>query len=223
MNILFIHQNFPGQFRHLANYFAAQSDCKVIGVGEALNHSPKNLGYQTLFYAKPQGSGRQTHHYLRPLESCVRRGQKVARTLIDLKRMGFTPNLVCVHPGWGEGLYIKDIYPDAQLVNHCEFYYHSRNSNIDFDPEFPSDFDDLFRIRTLNSNILLSLIAADRGVSPTEYQRSRFPPELQSKIDCIHEGIDTERLRPRPEAQFTHPNLGAAAQPHRRSDYLHQP
>ncbi len=49
---------------------------------------------------------------------------------------------------------------------------------------------------------LLGLEAADLGVSPTHWQRSRYPRELQSKISVVHEGIDTTQLRPDAQAVF---------------------
>jgi len=32
MNVLFIHQNFPGQFRHLVKRFASSKDSRVVGI-----------------------------------------------------------------------------------------------------------------------------------------------------------------------------------------------
>lgn len=204
MRYLFIHQNFPGQFRHVAKALAHDTTHEVIAIGatenlrgrSALHPRIRVLGYQ------PHGQGhKETHHYLRDFESQIRRGQAVVRMLLKLRdEEGFHPDVVLVHPGWGEGLFVKDIYPNARIIQYFEYYYQSQDGDVGFDPEFPSTLDDQLRIRIKNSTQLHSLIDCDRGISPTYWQRSRYPVEIQSKIKVIHEGIDTNVVKPDPTA-----------------------
>lgn len=208
MNILFIHQNFPGQYRHLAPALAAQGHT-VIGVGEKnnLKNYPHIPGVQRIGYPTPQPAGEATHRYLRGFEGQVRRGQQVARSVLALKEKGFTPDLMLGHPGWGEILYLKDIHPQVPLVGLFEFYYHGQGQDSGFDPEFALDpnfaLDGLCRIRTKNVNNLLALEAVDVGVCPTAYQKSVMPPEYQGKLRILHDGINTQVAKPDPEATFT--------------------
>lgn len=125
------------------------------------------------------------------MEAAVRRGQSVARVALDLRRRGFRPDVICAHPGWGEALFLKDVFPEAKLQVYLEFYYRAHGSDMNFDPEFPSNFDDLFRVRIRNGTQLLSLEAADAAISPTQWQRSQFPSLLRDRIDVIHDGVDT--------------------------------
>ena len=37
MRLLFVHQNFPGQYRHLAAHYAAQPGNEVVAVGDKSN------------------------------------------------------------------------------------------------------------------------------------------------------------------------------------------
>lgn len=204
MRFLFIHQNFPGQFRYIAKALAEEPDNQVIGIGDtanlksrpALHPKVRELGYTV------HGTGnKNTHHYLRDYEGHVRRGQSVVRLLLKLRdEEGFQPDVVMVHPGWGEGLFIKDVFPKAKLVMYCEYYYQMEDSDVGFDPEFPSTFDDQLRIRIKNSTQLQSLVACDLAISPTEWQKSRYPAEFQHKIQVIHEGIDTDIVKPDPNA-----------------------
>jgi glycosyltransferase involved in cell wall biosynthesis len=62
--------------------------------------------------------------------------------------------------------------------------------------EFPSTLDEMFRIRIKNSTQLYSLIDCDLAISPTNWQRSRQPDDFQSKITVIHNGIDTDLVKP---------------------------
>lgn len=210
MRYLFIHQNFPGQFRHVAAALASDPRNTVLALGDATQlprNTPAHPAVQLLGYTPPPAATSSMHPYLRGLETQTRRGQAVARGLLELKAQGFTPEVICAHPSWGEALFVKDVFPDARLLVHCEFYYRSRGSDMNFDPEFPSKMDALLRLRLRNAAHLLSLEAADQGVSPTRWQWQQFPAELRSKISVCHEGIDTATLRPDANAVFEHGGL----------------
>ena len=140
------------------------------------------------------------------MESAVQSGQAVVRVLEQLKAQGFKPDIALAHIGWGEVLYFKEVYPEVPLLNYCEFFYHGRGSDAGFDPEFPITRDDKLRIRTQNAPLLLSLSAMDYGISPTPWQRSLFPPEYQKRIEVLHEGVDTARVAPDPNAVLTLPD-----------------
>ena len=204
MRFLFIHQNFPGQFRHVAKALADNPAHQVIGVGEARNVQGRPALHpkiQVLTYQPHGNSHAETHHYLRDYEGHIRRGQAVARLLIQLRdEKKFTPDVVVAHPGWGEGLFLKDIFPRARHIQYFEFYYQGSGGDVGFDPEFPATLDDQLRVRIKNSTQLQSLVACDQGLSPTAWQQSRFPAEFHPKIQVIHEGVDTEVVHPDPNA-----------------------
>jgi glycosyltransferase involved in cell wall biosynthesis len=207
VNFLFIHQNFPGQYPHLAQILAQQGH-QVIGLGESANlqNRPDLPGVTRIGYPTPQPGSEGTHPYLRNFEGQVRRGQQVARSLLNLKDKGFIPDAIYAHPGWGETLYIKDIFPDVPLVGLFEFYYHGRGQDVGFDPEFTNpqrELDNLCRIRTKNVNHLLALEAVDWGICPTQYQKSVMPINFHPKLSVIHDGINTEVACPNNNAQLT--------------------
>lgn len=200
MRYLFIHQNFPGQFRHIASTLASDPANEVIGIGDSANLKGKTSIHPRirLLSYQPNGAGnKDTHHYLRDYEAHIRRGQSVVRLLLKLRdETGFKPDVIFAHPGWGEGLFLKDIFPSARVIQYCEYYYQGAGGDVGFDPEYPSTLDDQLRVRIKNSTQLQSLVACDYGVSPTHWQKSRYPEELQSKVTVIHEGIDTNVVRP---------------------------
>ncbi len=200
MRYLFIHQNFPGQFRHVAKVLADDPSNEVIGIGEApnLKSRPALHARIRVLSHQPHGSAhKETHHYLRDFEGHVRRGQSIVRLLLKLRdEEGFQPDVVVAHPGWGEGLFLKDVFPNAKIIQYFEYYYQGTGGDVGFDPEFPSTLDDQLRVRIKNSTQLHSLIGCDQGISPTAWQQSRYPAELRNKIEVIHEGIDTEIVKP---------------------------
>ncbi|MBT9314453.1 glycosyltransferase family 4 protein [Leptothoe spongobia] len=208
MKTLFIHQNFPGQYKHLAPAIAQQGH-QVFALGESINLETKAdiPGVQQFGYDPPKKlDNPETHVYLRYFEGQVRRGQQVARALLKLKRHNIIPDLILGHPGWGEILYVKDIYPTVPLIGLFEFYYRNKGHDVGFDTEFSlrSDLalDQSCSVRTKNINNLLALEAADAGICPTTYQKSVQPPEFQHKLSVIHDGIDTTVAQPNAKVEL---------------------
>lgn len=198
MKLLLIHQNFPGQFRHMAESWSRLPGWEVVGLGR--DTAPGIAGIRWFKYALHRLPKQDQHPYLRQMETAVLHGQAVARTLFELKRRGFAPDVILAHPGWGETLYVRDVFPDVRLIHFCEWYYGASGADLDFDPEFPTSFDARARIRTWNALHTLNLENCDIGVTPTHWQHSRHPEVYRDKIAVIHEGINTDILRPDPAA-----------------------
>ncbi|HEU4853585.1 MAG TPA: glycosyl transferase family 1 [Telluria sp.] len=212
MNVLFIHQNFPGQFVHLSANLAAQKGNRVVALAMRENPAPKNV--QVRKYSLLRSPAAETHPMLRDEESKVLRAEACAAAAFQLKRDGFEPDVIVAHPGWGEALFIKDVFPNAKLVVYCEYYYAAEGQDVGFDPEDPPlSFQQRCRIRMKNTTNLLSLEMADAAISPTEWQKSTYPQWARDKITVIHDGIDFTRLKFNPDARVTlaateyHPGL----------------
>jgi glycosyltransferase involved in cell wall biosynthesis len=203
LRALFIHRNFPGQYAHLAPALAARSGVTVYGIGEKPGYSAP--GVQYFDYGQAKGAGEQTHRYLRPFEGSLRRGQLLANKLVQLRDKGMKPDVIVCHPGWGEGLFLKDVFPKARTLFYWEFFYNSEGQDMGFDPAQPVTLDDAARVRVLNATQLVSLQSADWGISPTRWQWSRYPTWARRRITCLHEGVDTERCAPRADAVFRTP------------------
>jgi glycosyltransferase involved in cell wall biosynthesis len=196
--ILIIHQNFPGQFRHIALHLQQHAGVEVIGLGRET--APGLPNFKWFRYTLHRQVKADTHPYLRQMDAAVLHGQAVVRALGELKRKGFEPDTILAHPGWGETLYAKDVFPQARLIHFCEWYYSSQGADSGFDPEFPDTLDDALRIRTWNALHLLNLENCDAAIAPTHWQKSRFPAAYQDKIRVVHEGIDLDGLAPDPQA-----------------------
>ena len=186
MKLLFVHQNFPGQYKHLAAHYAAQPGNQVVAVGQKSNllKLPRILGVTTLGY--------DFHG-----KNAVARGQKVASGAFQLRKAGFRPDVVFSHIGWGESIFLKDVFPEARHLLYCEFFYRARGADLGFDPEFPATPEKVLRLRVMNAPLLMSLEASDHGVAPTRWQAQQFPEPYKPRITTIHDGIDTDVLAPR--------------------------
>jgi glycosyltransferase involved in cell wall biosynthesis len=133
-------------------------------------------------------------------ELAIRHGTAVASALRMLRDQGVIPDVIVGHSGWGETLFVKDVYPEVPLLAYFEFFYRHEGVDVDFDPEFPPSPDDSARLRVRNAVNLLSFQSADWGNAPTRWQQSLYPEEMRARISVIHEGIDTDAIRPDPDA-----------------------
>jgi glycosyltransferase involved in cell wall biosynthesis len=205
MKILFLHPNFPAQFRHLATVLGQDKQNQVV---YATNRQEGQIdGVTKVLYDKSRAARPETHHYVRPLENAVLEAQGVYRIAQKLKDQGFYPDVVYGHSGWGPTLFMKDIFPKATLICYFEWFYNAYGSDASFDPSDPINADDEARIRIKNAPILLDLATCDRGLSPTNWQRSQFPQEFHSKIKVHHDGIDTNYFQPIPNAKLVLPRI----------------
>lgn len=202
MRILILHQNFPGQFRHLARHLA-QAGHDVLGVGA--QNAPGVEGVRLIRYEikNPPKAG---HRYLKTANGAALRGEAVGKLLTELARQGWEPQAVLAHPGWGEALFVKDVFPKARLVSLFEFYYHTRGADVGFEPGEAADFDLAALLTGRNMLHLMNLERCDIGVSPTRWQKSVHPAAYQHKIHVAHEGIDTQNLCPSANARLTLPD-----------------
>ena len=205
MKILFLHPNFPAQFRHLATVLGQNKKNTVVF---ATNRREGTIpGVNKVIYDKSRTARPETHHYVRPLENAVLEAQGVYRVAQKLKDQGFYPDVVYGHSGWGPTLFMKDIFPKSTLLCYFEWFYNAYGSDASFDPSDPINADDEARIRIKNAPILLDLATCDRGLSPTAWQREQFPVEFHPKIKVHHDGIDTSYFKPVPDAKLLLPRI----------------
>jgi len=198
MRILFVHQSFPGQYRHIVRSLASSGSHQIValGINNLAEPIPKSITY--IQYKISRGNTVGLHDWLLDVDSKLIRGEACATQATQLKNDGFTPDIICAHPGWGEALFLKDIWPNVPLLCYQEFYYNSYGFDFDFDPEFSSQmaWTDRARIRFKNINPMSMLEASNWNVTPTHFQRSTFPQASRQRISVIHDGIDTTYATP---------------------------
>jgi glycosyltransferase involved in cell wall biosynthesis/DNA-binding CsgD family transcriptional regulator len=205
MRLLVIHQNFPGQFGHLVQAWNQRPGWHVRALGRAT--APGLSGFDKLTrYTLARAGNPNQHPYLRQMEDATLHGQAAVRSMLQLRSSGFSPDVILAHPGWGETLYAKDVYPDARLIHLCEWFYNPTGADLGFDPEIPVTLDDRTRIRTWNALHTLNLTNCDIGIAPTHWQRLQHPQAFLHKIRVQHEGIVTHLLTPDPKAAVRTPS-----------------
>jgi glycosyltransferase involved in cell wall biosynthesis len=207
MNILFVHQNFPGQFKHLAPRLAAFGH-RVLALTLRVKERKLWNGVEVLPYALPKTHRQSLHRWLVDLDTKVTRGEACYQAALALRESGFAPDIIIGHPGWGETMFLRDVWPEARVGLYYEFYYQAEPGISGFDPEFARPFpdDEPLRVRLKNLNNTLHLDVGDLGMSPTRFQADTYPEPFRRRISVIHDGIDTGRLTPDPGAEFPLPD-----------------
>jgi glycosyltransferase involved in cell wall biosynthesis len=198
VNVLFIHQNFPGQYKHLAPTLVAKGH-RVVAIG--MHKNAPIEGVEFVQYKTKRGTTKDIHPWVIDYEAKVIRAEACAEACHNLDQKGFVPDVIFVHPGWGEALLLREVWPDTKQIHFVEFYYGPDGKDVGFDPEFPvPSFSGRCRLNIKNTNNLMNLYTMDVGVSPTEWQKSTAPERFQSLIHAIHDGVDTDKLQPNANA-----------------------
>ncbi|MEI8265252.1 MAG: glycosyltransferase [Betaproteobacteria bacterium] len=205
MKFLFVHQNFPAQFLHLAPALAARGH-EVVGLGVNPLKAPlAGVRHITHRPSDPGPAPRDADSFSQEWAAKRARAESAAQAMTKLKAQGFQPDVVFGHPGWGEMLHARDVFPQSRHLVFAEYYYGADGGDSFFDPEFqqgPADLPSLQRLRLKNTHLLHALADCDAAVSPTDFQKSQHPATFHDRIRVIHDGIDTDRFAPDPGASI---------------------
>jgi glycosyltransferase involved in cell wall biosynthesis len=206
MRYLFVHQNFPAQFLHILRHLAAEARHDLLFITE--NRTTNLPGVRKVVHGLPQVPARNTHRDARDFEVAMIRADGVYRAANSIKMLGFKPDIIIGHHGWGELLSLQDAWPDVPLLGYHEYYYHETGLDVGFDPEFPLEQADMSRIRAKNAVNLLALTNRGHGFTPTYFQHSTYPEWSRGNIEVLHEGVNLDVCTPNPKSHGRTVSLG---------------
>lgn len=202
LRFLFVHRRGPGQFKALAQALHARAPGNVAMIaGAPVSGLPFPVAVAT-----PARAVAAVHPYLRTAEAAVLNGQATLRAVRALLVRGFRPDVAVVHPGWGDALFLPQIMPGVPIVAYAEFYYRTDGADLGYDADLAGDLDRRCALELRNAPLLLALDAAAAAIAPTRWQRDLHPAPYRSRIAVIHEGVDTDRVRPDAAARFVLPD-----------------
>ena len=187
MHVLFLHQNFPAQFGHIAAHLARNHGFQCTFLSERPGGSAG--GIERIQYQPRGGATERTHYCTRKFENQIWHTEAAFEAL--KARPDIQPDLIVGHSGFVSTLYFRELY-NCPIINYFEYFYRTRNSDLDFRSDLPpcSELDRL-RALTRNAMMLLDLENCNRGYSPTVWQRDQLPREFRPKVRVIFDGVDT--------------------------------
>jgi len=192
MHILFVHQNYPAQFGHVATHLIRRHGYRCTFVTERRAEHTGDV--EVIQYRVTGGATKHNHYCTRTFENAIHHALAVFEAV--KARPDLRPDLIVGHSGFGSTLFLRELFPDVPIINYFEYFYRTRESDMDFRKEFPPLPLDFLRARARNAMVLLDLDNCDAGYSPTEYQRNLFPKESQGKLRTIFDGVDTAIWQP---------------------------
>lgn len=198
MNILFLHRNFPAQFRHISAELAKDPNNKVFFITN--NDKLQLPGINKIFYKPKREVPKNCHRYLKFYEESIIHAQATAEAALALKEQGFKPDIIYGHT-WGQTMFMKDVFPDVPLLCYFEWFYNPEGADVGFDGKI-LNIDELAKLRCKNSHLLVDLYTCDAGICPTNWQKSQFPEKFHDDIKVLHDGVDTDFCKPNNNAQF---------------------
>ena len=194
MNILFIHNNFPGQFGPLSASLAAQPEHRVVFMTQSENRQKIRIqGVEMVRFTSGTQSLGAANPYVQPLEGAVFRAQAVFQSLLQLRNAGFIPDIVIIHAGYGFGFFIKSLFSRVRMISLVEWWLRPETA---VDIEGTSSIEDCLRLDSLNLSLLQEILKSDQVVCPTQWQKEQFPQELQEQIVVQFDGIDCSLFAP---------------------------
>ena len=199
MKYLFVHQNFPGQFYYILQHLAASGEHDICFITEPNPNVMRNV--RKVPYNMPRGGLADVHPAAHEFDVAMVRADVVAQRAAALKQLGFVPDVIIGHHGWGELLNMQDVLPGVPLIGYFEFYYHCQGIDVVFDPEFPVDLAHHARIRARNNINHLALTNPGFGQTPTQFQLGTYPDWARRNITVVPEGIHLDACKPDPTAK----------------------
>tara|TARA_B100000674_G_scaffold498388_1_gene536456 strand:+ start:1733 stop:2938 length:1206 start_codon:yes stop_codon:yes gene_type:complete len=194
MKLLLVHQNFPGQFRDLGPALCDRGhELKAIGSSQR----PTDQRIEVLRYQHNLGERSGVHPHSLEVDEWITRSEQVANLAMKLKQRGWAPDVMLAHPGWGEALLLRQVFPSTPLVIWPELWLRPEHLGIS---STGMNVGQMQYLRIKDWLIDGAMADASLAVLPTQYQASTFPARWQHKIAVVHEGV--------PEAMLQLPRLG---------------
>lgn len=203
MNILFLHRDYPAQFKYLTLALANNPNYNLMFITQ--DQTLEINGVKKYVMKVPPRKPSKCHKYLNFYDEILGYALGAAEAANKIKEEGIKPDVIIGFAFWGLNMFLKDIFPDVPIISYCEWFYNMEGADVGFDGKTYSE-DVWSEVRCKNSHLLVDMCASDVLLSPTRWQMQQFPKEFHHKFQVIHDGIDTNTCAPNPDAKFTIPD-----------------
>lgn len=199
MKFLFVHQNFPGQYLHIVRDLLAEGGHEIVFMTEPNRN--QIAGVRKVTYSRPPNTHAGVFPSAREFDIAMRRAEAGYAGAMQIRALGFEPDIIIGHHGWGELLNLGDVFPGVPILGYFEFYYRLDGTDVNFDPEFPMPPERFGSVRAKNGVNHLALALEQYGQTPTEWQWLTYPEWARPRVSIIREGVNLDQCRPDPDAR----------------------
>jgi glycosyltransferase involved in cell wall biosynthesis len=206
MKFLFVHQNFPGQYLHIVRRLLDEGGHEIVFMTEP----NRNViaGVRKVTYARPPLLNPGVHPDAREFDQAMRRAAAALAGARQIKALGYQPDIIIGHHGWGELLSLPDIFPAVPILGYFEFFYRTEGADVNYDPEFPAARERYIAVHAKNGVNQLALGLGQHGQTPTRWQHETYPAWARRQISVIEEGVDLALCAPDPRARRRAQTIG---------------
>ncbi len=120
MKFLFVHQNFPGQYRELFSWLVAQGGHEIVFLTQRDVPQPVK-GAKVIRYSTHHRPAENAYALSKYWEENCGNGLAVAMACQKLDRDGFKPDIILGHVGWGELTFLKEVWRDVPIIGYFEY------------------------------------------------------------------------------------------------------
>ncbi len=185
--VLLLHHNFPAQFRFLALDLAQRGHDIVFLSEQNLIGDLPGICQINVTLGKLQSKS--------SLEGQLDCSSRFLKSMQSLREEGWFPDFVISHSGWGCGLDVSWVFPQAVRISYLEWWFANDAAEYSFDPGnqwWDYSPEKCLKLRHRNLSLAFELSEAHHIISPTYWQRDQLPPTLRQRCEVIHEGADTD-------------------------------
>jgi hypothetical protein len=180
MNILLVHQNFPGQYRELFRWLIAQRAHKTVFLTQRKDVGAIE-GAEIVVYKPHHKAAKDAYALSSYWEDCVGNGYGAAQACETLKHDGFRPDIILGHVGWGELTFVKQVWPDVPVIGLFEYFFLAERRLRRVRPRVPASDQAAYTMHARNAVNFANIQTVDLGYAPdpmaARHLSRKLPPQ----------------------------------------------
>ena len=129
------------------------------------------------------------------------RGRATASSLMGVLAEGFEPDMVILSGSMGNGLFVRNLFPEALLVGYADWYFRDEAETrypLSTMPDIP-----LAPRNIRNTLQAKNFFDCNCHFTTTEWQREQYPEGMRGFISVLRKCVDTEFFAPAPASRFS--------------------
>lgn len=200
MKILFLHPNFPAQFKSPCTELAnKRHDIKFI----CQTHYGRSLVGVEKLVLKGEGSHEKTLSSSKSEQDRIYfRANAYRQSFIVLRKKGWNPDVTIAHSGWGCGIHLKEIWPRTFFISYLEWWFDMESEliqNLKNNQYFELTEESCRGLWNRNIPNSLELCTSNKIVTPTEWQKRQLPNLLKKNCLVVNDKINQDLFFPEPK------------------------